>query len=459
MVNNVSLSSSRKKQVVFCINHYGGVVNAIWFRLVRHKGDKAVLLMPMWLGQDETLKRIVSKGIFNELIRYDDRNLNSFISVEDLDRATDKLFDYIVMSHGIILEDAEFYLTQDMTDPFAVYLSRHNIRYNMFEMSSNHFTHPDSYEGGHRDGWLKDALYTRQKEYGALEGEKSEYCHLILYKGTDERKIKNGDYEIVDFSDLSVYSDEERSLILSCYDTGLTNVGESCQLIVLPSLNMCAGHSIYNHWESVFILQLMMEYYSDRSLTPIIKPHPADDSRVLQKYFPEARIMPSSFPVDFIKLNPRIRIKSILSITSSAAAKLSELCDSITELRWVFYKGAPYLQRLYICVSMIRDLAPDIGVSESFLPKEIRKLQDGFINDFLLHTGFQSDASKEKTCLIADHPKLADFMTNDVILFFDECALSDVENPLAVMPIRIKYEPKDARCVFGSREEWVYVYS
>lgn len=459
MVSN----SIKKSQVIFNINHYGALSEALWLRQSFGDDVEVSLMFPSYLSNLYMVKRCGEFHLFDKIIIFDDRKMWTYEG-ENISEFILSFYDKILEENNISLDDATVYTAGDMTNSFAVYCCLKNHKFNLFEISAGSLLHFNIYEGGFNDGWIKEEFYRIQKEFNVLTAEPSEYAHLLLYKGTDITKVTNPDYEIVDFDDFRVYDAGTCETIKECF--GLNEIIEkfkgiqNAQLCLLPSRNFCNGHSNFEIKFSQFIYQLMIEYFSDRNKGIIIKPHPADtpdDIWALSNY---VNLNPA-IPIEFVKFFDGIEITSILTIVSNSYTKIQNKNTKICDLGWIFLKICGFVQRMDFSYKLITEVFGDrCTVFQSILQSDFRNLEYEFTEKFLEHN--YPGVSLRKS--VSDEPLdvLSDLRVGESLrIYFDIKKLVAVQNLdlKNIVQFEIKFEPEGEYSVFNEYKQYIYVYA
>jgi hypothetical protein len=459
MVSN----SIKKSQVIFNINHYGALSEALWLRQSFGDDVEVSLMFPSYLSNLYMVKRCGEFHLFDKIIIFDDRKMWTYEG-ENISEFIISYYDKLLNENNVSLDNSIVYTACDMTNSFAVYCCLKHHKYNLFEISAGSLIHYDIYEGGFKDGWIKEKFYRIQKEYKVLTAEPCEYSHLLLYKGVNLDKVKTSDYEVVDFDDFRVYDANAREVIKECF--GLNEIIEkfkgirNAQFCLLPSRNFCNGHSNFNTKSSQFIYQLMLEYFSDRNKGIIIKPHPADtpdDIWALSRYV----VLNPAIPIEFVKFFDGIEISTVLTIASTSYTKIQNKNTEICDLGWVFLKICGFVQRMDFSYKLITDIfGNNCSVHQSILQSDLRNLEYEFTEKFLEHN--YSGVSLEKSRSEEPLDVLCDLRVGKSLwVFFDVNKLAAVQSLdlKNIVQFELFFKPEGEFSVFNEYKQYVYVYA
>ncbi len=437
----------------------------IMLRMIKHTNSKAILLVPEYVRKDYVLKNMVEKNIFNHIILFDDRRFYKIPSEKKMLNDVVDYFDSLLQENRLdLLNVSDIYISCDMTNSFGMYLLERGKQFTICEISPNTTLLRSRYDGAFNDGWMGEPYYKYQKKNGLLCGEKGN-CNIIIYPESDITRIKKdtGMYSVFNFGDYSALTKDQIGKIISCFNVDTSCLEDDIQLVTLSSRNMCNGHSVYNTEQSVYLFQLLLQYFGKSRYKRIIKPHPHDTVKCFDGYFPEVTFLNPEFPIEFIKISNGLKIRELLSITSSSTDKIANIVENRTEVGWIFYKLAPYLTRLDICYQLIEKNTNTTLVNQKVTP-EWNDLENKFMKLFFIKNGYKdmatTNAISNDICCIRNKldPSVVDLVNNTpLILFFEYETFKELDFD-HVTPIRIEFYPSE-NSYFGEYTQWIYCYT
>lgn len=338
--------------VLYAVYHGGSLPLAILHRLLRHRDEKAVLLVgnTRWhIGSKFDISQM--SYIFDDVVTYD-ASLGEY-----LNKPASELSDLIISKYSQYFKDMDFskfskiYNLIDGEDSFGYYLSYLNIKYTHIEHAPN----------------LVKMRYT---EWQSIPNSKENYQYTVMLKSRNVYNfLTNPLIDVIYYKDFNVVeqiqflSSVEKEKILKAY--GMKEIlNVEVKSIFLPPSSYATWESFSKRSEvrDAFLTKQSAYAFANSIFLDfvvgieriIIKPHPRDSEPIP---FPNnENWIPGYFPSEFLGFIKDLQLNQVYAIGSSSFGALMQQYN-IEES--VFY---PYNYFYYMHIALKVHLALQLAV-------------------------------------------------------------------------------------------------
>ena len=213
---------------------------------------------------------------------------------------------------------------------FELFLIIMKVPYSLVEFSKNEFASKRLLKSINQYEEISPSYCDLVLSYGAVIGN-NRYCKNHIYYSTSAvNEALPGQIFYFDPIDIVSISKDKKNKILASYLT--IDYKKYCEVLVLlipnsESLTKRALASYGNYVKNIiapYILLIDLLGISSKRL--IIKPHPHGEFH-FDLYFPQSILMDKTFPIEFLQLIPGCKIKTLISIETSASDKIFNLVE------------------------------------------------------------------------------------------------------------------------------------
>ncbi len=305
--------------IVFNLNHEGGLLDMIHYRMIKCGDDEAILMVAVEMADKSLYERLLEKHIFSKILFYDYSQFIKDTTEESILKKLNTFFDDLDSTNNLSFNSVKmFYTCSDLSDPFAIYVATHNYKLTILEIAHGDFvkTNTDKYEGLVSVGLASRAFADLQKKYHVLCNENSEYT--TVYYGYESKNVKKDEYEAYDYRDFfSMASPELKERLSYCFNFAPEEYESIKQLVLVNSVGFFIGMGIPAD-KIAEIYLLMCDLYLDYTLPTAIKYHPY--SYRFDAQLPNTiSIISSRYNVEMINYYDSIQIETIMSFSASTA--------------------------------------------------------------------------------------------------------------------------------------------
>ena len=456
--------------VIYHLNHYSSLSYIILLRFVTHRDKRAYLIVHERSGKEKLLFNLLNNKIFDRIIIFNERRWYNIQSREEILQDLNSYFNGLLEKFEVNIHNAdEIYTSADLTNSFGIYLIANRIDFTLFDLEKNQFSLERRYEIPFRDGWISEAYYSLQKEFGVLCGEKNNCKLLCKLESTYSPAILRGKrYGVYDFNNLTKLNKIDRAKILNCFNMDLDVLSGNVQLMIMNSRDCCGGNSIYSWERSPYLFQILRDFFSIPDMKMVIKQHPHDTIN-FSKFFPNAVILDTDLQIEFIKLYDNLHIKYSLYIDTTAGERLKGFIESELSVGWIFYKIAPYLSKLYACYSLSLNLGDFSHYQQLLTEKRFNKIEESLMKKFMEMNFEMLDSemikieedvySKNSFIILRGDQKInyKKICNDSVVIFISPGAnISKTEN---IVSMKYHIQKIDEHSLAEDCEEEIFVYS
>jgi hypothetical protein len=348
--------------VLFYTTHRGAISQIISIKCRQYAHEEAILSVETDILQSNFIKALVEENIFNKTILMQIFFSRKEESVEKQEQKILDYFDTIAEQNNIDFNSfSDIYIIQESGGEFPVYLSMRNIPYIMIEMYVEGYKQFDDLKRySYIELYSKDAkpAYTAvMQKHKALCGT-GDICKKRLRaenKTSDHSKSLPKD-EWVDFNFLfNNISDEHKNILCKCLDKNIDSLQEKDSCLLLPNSTTPTSDGTgldYAHMYQVY--QLAIDYYNHNDVSRItLKDHVyPNPSFPLYKYIENPIVLDPIVPIEFYRFIPNLSINKVLSVTTSAIAKIGGCVKENVRLGESFFAYFRLCHKLFFAFSL-----------------------------------------------------------------------------------------------------------
>lgn len=290
------------------------------------------LISPVDDLQLEQLKRMEKNGLV-QIVVYDYKYLADSDTTSLICSGLKNYFSQLLSTSGCNINtvDEIFVSNSGAYCSFELFLVLMKIPYSLVEFSKNEFSDRrlvksiNQYEEISQA--YRDLVFSAKTIIGA-----NNYCRKHIYfSGSEPDQALPGAVAFFDPFTLGNLPRKTKDSIRASYpETTIGDFGEFSTLLVpnSESLTRRALAACRNYINDIIApYTLLVDLLEIPSKQLMIKPHP-HGSLSFATRFPSAILLDKTFPIEFLQLLPNCRIKSLLSIETSAVAKVSNLVEN-----------------------------------------------------------------------------------------------------------------------------------
>ncbi len=347
-----SYSDQKRNLVIFNAGHHSAISLMIAIRMSKHREDYAILLTIPREDMPGLSYSFCNEGIFDHVITYKDDVITKINS--DFEKHITEYFEEVLGPFKNDIDKSICYVSADQIDLFGAYLLNRSKTFFVNELCTNQFV--SSWRGKSllNLGRISKEYFEFQSKSGVINGT-NDLVRPIYFKGTSKYpvRIKPEDGFTYDYMELlDDLSDEDKGSILSAFSIGGLRFDNGVQLILLNRLTNIADNSSYSVYEAPYVYQTVIEYFGNKNLATIIKPHPNDTTNISNK-FNNATVLERFFPIELLRLCENMRIRQTIGLYTSASERISDIVDENITLGQIYLKICPFIHSLYYTLPLI----------------------------------------------------------------------------------------------------------
>lgn len=353
-MNLTNKLNNSKMVLYFAVTNYH-ILSSLLHKLVYHRKDKAVLLIPnqhtdfYQLQKQISLSRIFDKVVgFNE--PYIPRKAGD-ITNQEINEAIDARIKFIEQDFPVDLWDFEKLYVYADHYAFGVYLVKKHIPYFSFEDGVGRLS---------KNSLAKD--YIRYFDPVLAEimiklklGGENEY---VLARFGDLKKQSRGyqnpkDIHFSAEEELEKLSVEERNKIIEIYGKDKIHLGRNPAALLLTQHFINLGMMSFDEQSAIY--SLMIDYFCP-DMDLYIKVHPSDVQGLYSQWFPQARIINRSIPSELIKYLVNRKFDLGLAASSTSILNMGGSLNQSICLNPEFEKTYKSMNRYYMALAFIKKI-------------------------------------------------------------------------------------------------------
>jgi len=476
--------------VIYHYEHFGGFAQLLTLRLTKHREEQAILVGCDIADRMRLVENLLEAKLFNYVISYPYGLAFLENTEEQVVKVISACFDKKLSDINVDVKNAsKIYTYDDVHNAFAIYLNNKNIDYTWIEpkrftsTETNFTKHFVRCEIRYHEGIISESYCQQYKASSPMDSDFSCKKSIVIYPNTP---IYDCDFiERFDFDKkLFDISSSDKKRVLACFNLHMDDfMSKKLSLLVANSDDMSAfyirkNYILDNHIQSITpknnviyspqqitdLYTVILDYFLLDDVELMYKQHPyavVDFGSIIKENF-GACIIDGDMPIELILLIPEIKIKQVLSLLTSATAKIEEFVEENMELGLNFTTVYFFFNRLHAIMKLALDstkrgkvyyygIAEDaINASSNFLFREksgrLIKIDELPVfdgeNTYIINTSVTESLALIAKDVLIERMKNASM--NSIVFFtnsIDDYCFCDLMNPELlnnILPVLIK---------------------
>ena len=306
--------------VLFVMQHIGGLYQILTFRFLKHRNQKAILLMCEG-HKNVTFINNMEGEIFDKIVLFKVKDRKEYLEENTWEEQVVKDYGSIFAGMGIRISDfSDIYCAHDLCNDFYYYCEHEKVYVNYLEIAPGLLSSKDPYSLLTELG--SDPLHeVFSRKYDTVRGGISSYVKTRYVF----RKTLDKDVETDFYNDLYKIDSKSIALIGKAISINKFDITtDRCSVFLFNSEGWTALRSKV---DTYFSHAIICDIYLNKIGNLIIKDHPNNrgkrNLKEVKSLFESVPNLPADIPLELIVLTKRCKFDKVISCASTGNAKIA----------------------------------------------------------------------------------------------------------------------------------------